>query len=151
MTIANSVTRPPLLLVPGIDGTGRLFYRQVPHLERRFSVTATRLRDDAASMRELVTDPGRLPHTPQHVLWLSSGSLNEGTGRFVLFTQDANRVTFDYRTGEVLSRGQAGLRNPLLTTVLVASGALAAVVLGVWAYLAFVRWRRPALTPSSPP
>lgn len=56
MTIANSVTRPPLLLVPGIDGTGRLFYRQVPHLERRFSVTSTRLRDDAASMRELVDD-----------------------------------------------------------------------------------------------
>jgi 3-oxoadipate enol-lactonase len=48
--------RPPLLLVPGIDGTGRLFYRQVPHLERRFVVTPTRLRDDAASMRELVDD-----------------------------------------------------------------------------------------------
>ena len=96
------------------------------------------------AVRELVTDPGRLPHTPQHVLWLSGGSLNEGTGRFVLFTQDANRVTFDYRTGEVLSRGKAGLANPMLTTVLAVSGALAAVVLGVWAYLAFVRWRKPA-------
>jgi pimeloyl-ACP methyl ester carboxylesterase len=50
------LNRPPLLLVPGIDGTGRLFYRQVPRLERRFSVTPMRLRDDAASMRQLVHD-----------------------------------------------------------------------------------------------
>ncbi len=45
-----------LLLVPGIDGTGQLFYRQIPHLERRFAVETTRLRDDAASMDDLVAD-----------------------------------------------------------------------------------------------
>lgn len=45
-----------LLLVPGIDGTGQLFYRQIPNLERRFAVATTRLRDDAASMEELVAD-----------------------------------------------------------------------------------------------
>jgi len=48
--------RPPLLLVPGIDGTGTLFYRQVPRLEQRFAVTPTRIRDDALSMGELVAD-----------------------------------------------------------------------------------------------
>lgn len=45
-----------LILVPGIDGTGQLFYRQIPALERRFAVTTTRLRDDAATMEDLVAD-----------------------------------------------------------------------------------------------
>lgn len=46
----------PLVLVPGIDGTGKLFYRQIPSLERRFAVTTTVLRDDARSMDDLVAD-----------------------------------------------------------------------------------------------
>ena len=45
-----------LVLVPGIDGTGQLFYRQIPALERDFTVTATRLRDAASSMDDLVAD-----------------------------------------------------------------------------------------------
>ena len=45
-----------LVLVPGIDGTGKLFYRQIPSLERDFIVTATRLRDEAATMDDLVAD-----------------------------------------------------------------------------------------------
>ncbi len=44
------------MLVPGIDGTGLLFYRQVPLLEPRYAVTTTRLRDDARAMDELVAD-----------------------------------------------------------------------------------------------
>ena len=46
----------PILLVPGLDGTGLLFYRQVPLLARRRPVTAIRLRDDARSMDELISD-----------------------------------------------------------------------------------------------
>lgn len=45
-----------LVLVPGIDGTGHLFCRQIPELETRFTVTATRLRDDVERMEELVRD-----------------------------------------------------------------------------------------------
>ena len=45
-----------LVLVPGIDGTGQLFYRQIPSLERDFTVTTTRLRDDAGKMDDLVAD-----------------------------------------------------------------------------------------------
>ena len=48
--------KEPLVLVPGIDGTGLLFYRQVPLLERRYAVTTTRLRDDVRAMDELVAD-----------------------------------------------------------------------------------------------
>lgn len=51
--------KPRLLLVPGIDGTGQLFYRQIPGLERRFTVSTTSLRDDAASMEALVSDLDR--------------------------------------------------------------------------------------------
>lgn len=43
-----------LVLVPGIDGTGLLFYRQIPALERQFAITTTRHRDDARSMEDLV-------------------------------------------------------------------------------------------------
>lgn len=47
---------PPLVLVPGMDGTGRLFYRQVPSLARRFRVATYALRDSATSMDTLVDD-----------------------------------------------------------------------------------------------
>lgn len=50
------MAKTPLILIPGIDGTGTLFYRQIPGLERRFAVSTTRLRDNAASMSELVAD-----------------------------------------------------------------------------------------------
>lgn len=47
---------PALVLVPGMDGTGRLFYRQVPLLARRYRVATYRLRDDAPDMATLVDD-----------------------------------------------------------------------------------------------
>ncbi len=43
-------------MVPGIDGTGQLFYRQIPSLGRRFAVSTTPLRDDRRTMAELVAD-----------------------------------------------------------------------------------------------
>jgi pimeloyl-ACP methyl ester carboxylesterase len=46
----------PLVLVPGIDGTGRLFHRQVPQLASRYRTVTYSLRDDAATMDELVAD-----------------------------------------------------------------------------------------------
>jgi len=47
---------PAVVLVPGMDGTGRLFYRQTPLLARSFRVATYALRDDAASMDVLVDD-----------------------------------------------------------------------------------------------
>lgn len=49
----------PLILVPGIDGTGLLFYRQIPSLQRDFAVTTTTHRDDAETMHDLVEDLDR--------------------------------------------------------------------------------------------
>ncbi len=47
---------PPFVYVPGMDGTGRLFYRQLPRLSREYRVTTYTLRDSAATMAELVDD-----------------------------------------------------------------------------------------------
>lgn len=46
----------PLVLVPGLDGTGLLFYRQVPLLARRYHVTTHRLRDTAVDIGELIAE-----------------------------------------------------------------------------------------------
>jgi 3-oxoadipate enol-lactonase len=47
---------PPLVLVPGMDGTGRLFYRQAPLLAQSYRVAIYALRDDATRMDTLVSD-----------------------------------------------------------------------------------------------
>ena len=47
---------PPLLYVPGLDGTGLLFYRQTRVLSHRFRVITYRLRDEAEEMETLVAE-----------------------------------------------------------------------------------------------
>ena len=49
-------TGEALVLVPGLDGTGELFYRQIPLLARSYRVATYALRDSATSMDELVED-----------------------------------------------------------------------------------------------
>jgi 3-oxoadipate enol-lactonase len=62
--------KPLMVLIPGMDGTGLLFYRQAPLLAPRFDVVAHRLRDERDRMEDLVDDlrarlddltPGREP------------------------------------------------------------------------------------------
>lgn len=45
-----------VVLVPGMNGTGELFYRQVPRLERSYRVATYALRDDAESLDLLAAD-----------------------------------------------------------------------------------------------
>ncbi len=47
---------PPLIFVPGLDGTGLLFYRQMRSLMHRYRVITFRLRDEATDMATLVAD-----------------------------------------------------------------------------------------------
>ncbi|MGH9410625.1 MAG: alpha/beta fold hydrolase [Vicinamibacterales bacterium] len=47
---------PPVILVPGLNGTGDLFYRQVPPLRRAFRVATYSLRHQADHFDELVAD-----------------------------------------------------------------------------------------------
>jgi pimeloyl-ACP methyl ester carboxylesterase len=46
----------PLVLVPGLNGTGELFYRQISSLRRRYRVATYTLRDDAPTLKVLVDD-----------------------------------------------------------------------------------------------
>src|SRR5690349_16729592 len=50
----------PLVLVPGMDGTGQLFYRQVPLLARSFRVATYARRNDTANMETLIADLGHV-------------------------------------------------------------------------------------------
>lgn len=45
-----------VVLVPGMNGTGELFYRQVPRLERSYRVATYSLREDADSLEILAAD-----------------------------------------------------------------------------------------------
>ena len=53
---------PPLIYIPGLDGTGLLFYRQARLLANRFRVITFRLRDVARRMDTLVADIARHLH-----------------------------------------------------------------------------------------
>lgn len=50
----------PVILVPGMNGTADLFYRQVPLLERSYRVATYCLRDDAQSLETLASDLSNL-------------------------------------------------------------------------------------------
>ena len=49
-----------VVLVPGMDGTGQLFYRQVPLVARSYRTATYALRNEAATMDALVDDLGRV-------------------------------------------------------------------------------------------
>jgi pimeloyl-ACP methyl ester carboxylesterase len=51
---------PAVVLVPGMDGTGALFYRQTPALARSYRVATYALRDSAATYEELHDDLARV-------------------------------------------------------------------------------------------
>jgi pimeloyl-ACP methyl ester carboxylesterase len=51
---------PAVVLVSGMDGTGQLFYRQVPLLARSYRVATYALRDRASTMEQLVADLARV-------------------------------------------------------------------------------------------
>ncbi len=52
-----------VVLVPGLDGTGRLFYSQLPRLARSYRVATYALRDAARTMDVLVEDLARVIDT----------------------------------------------------------------------------------------
>jgi pimeloyl-ACP methyl ester carboxylesterase len=56
-------TGEALVLVPGMDGTGQLFYRQTPSLAESFRTATYALRSDARTMETLVDDLGRVVDT----------------------------------------------------------------------------------------
>lgn len=51
---------PAVVLIPGMDGTGELFYQQIPRLARSYRVATYALRDSAATMEQLHEDLARV-------------------------------------------------------------------------------------------
>lgn len=49
-----------VVLVPGINGSGELFYRQIPSLRQSYRVATYRLRDDAPTLSVLADDLARV-------------------------------------------------------------------------------------------
>jgi len=90
-------------------------------------------------LKDLLQEPARVMHSPQHLLWYASGSLNQESGKYLLFTQDAGKVVFDYRTGEVLSRSKVGLSNPIFNSILIACAVSSGLILLIWIYFVFIR------------
>lgn len=87
---------------------------------------------------DLLSDPGDVKHSPRYVLW-AAGAVLKPDGQFVVLTQDATRISFDPKTGEILARDRVGLNNPLLPKLLVASALIATTILAVWAWFVFGR------------
>ncbi len=90
-------------------------------------------------LADFVASAEVLNHTPEHLIWYASAVFNEDAGRFLLFTQEQTRFTFDARTGELLARDGVGLGNPVLQKILLACGVLTALILLGWGL--FV-WKR---------
>jgi hypothetical protein len=98
-------------------------------------------------LKDLLNDPGVIPHSPKHILWPGGAVLNERDGRFLVYTQDAQRATFDLRTGEMVAREAMGFGNRFAQiTIIVTLGltVLLAAGLAVWVWK---RRRPPAPTP----
>lgn len=71
----ESSKRPAIVLIPGLDGTALLFYRQIPLLEKRFQVLTFPLPDDSSSTMESLVS---------QLLELVRESTNGGPGRVFL-------------------------------------------------------------------
>lgn len=90
-------------------------------------------------LREFVENPYELHHSPEHLLWYASGSLNEASGRFVMYTQESVKYAFDYKTGEILEKSPVGLANPLMRQILFVCGGMSVLIAGAWAIFVYRR------------
>lgn len=93
------------------------------------------------TLRQLVTDPDKLPHSPDHVLWPAGAVLNADAGQFHLFTQDSNRITIDVASGEIVERTKTGIGNPLARWLLTITVGLTVALAGVLAWVTFFKRR----------
>jgi len=94
-------------------------------------------------LKDVVRDKDRLPHSPDHIIWPGGAALNEKTGQFLLYTQDAHRVVFDARTGDVISRGEVGFGSRFAQNVVTVTIARTGVLAVGWAAYAWKRRKPP--------
>jgi len=94
-------------------------------------------------LKEVARDKDRLPHSPDHIIWPGGAVLNEKTGEFCLYTQDAHRVVFDARTGDILSSGEVGFGSRFAQNTVMVTIALTVVMAVGWAAYAWKRRKPP--------
>lgn len=95
-------------------------------------------------LRDLVDNPGELPHSPEHILWPAGAVLNQSDNQFHLFTQDSNRITFDVASGAIVSRSKSGLGNPISQWLIGVTIGLTLVLAGVIVWYTFFKRRAEA-------
>ena len=93
-------------------------------------------------LKSLITDPLMLQHSPEHIVWPSGAVLREEQGDFLLYTQDTNRTTFDYRTGVVTATEKMGYGSRFGQTLILVTLGLTLLLLLAWALYAFRSIRR---------
>ena len=89
------------------------------------------------ALKELLTDPSVVPHSPKHILWPGGAVLNERDDRFLVYTQDAQRSTFDVRTGAIVAKEAMGFGNRFAQHTMFATlglTALLAIGMGAWVW-----------------
>jgi hypothetical protein len=92
-------------------------------------------------LRDLVTDAAAMSHSPEHILWHGGGVLREEAGLFLLDMQDTNRITFDVRTGEIVSKEKLGFGGRLGQTMISVTLGLVVLLGLAWGTYAFLRLR----------
>ena len=104
-------------------------------------------------LKSLITDPLLLPHSPEHILWPGGAVFREDRGDFLLYTQDTNRITFDFRTGEIAATEKMGYGNRFGQTLILATLGLTVLLLLAWALYAFrgIRTAKAGPVSASPP
>jgi hypothetical protein len=95
-------------------------------------------------LRDLIDKPADLPHSPEHILWPAGAVLNQDAKQFHLFTQDANRITFNVTTGEIETRSKSGLGNPIAQVLIFTTIGLTLLVAAVLVWYTFFKRRAEA-------
>jgi hypothetical protein len=84
---------------------------------------------------ELVDDPRQLPHSVSHFQWCKDSHFDDQRLEYTAWTHDGNRVVFDVRTGEIISK--ASLAKPVLGFVVVLVVGTVSLFAVVWL---FAQW-----------
>jgi hypothetical protein len=92
-------------------------------------------------IKDLVDEPGRLPHTWTHFQWCKEAQFDDGRLEYAVSTFDGNRFIFDVRSGAIISRSVTA---EVLRRLVAVAAVLAVPVIALAWY--FARRRAKAAT-----
>jgi hypothetical protein len=103
------------------DGTHLVRFGNWPHARRAREMPPDKeaLKQEAVSffargkllrsytIGELVDRPEQLPRSVSHFRWLKSSAIDDGRQQFEAVTHDGNRILFDLKTGNIVTKARA--------------------------------------------